>query len=133
MQITVETVQAGELVTILRLTGNLDSSSAGYLDDRARQVIDKGAKNILLDFTAVPFMSSVGIRTLSAIYDWLHPVANIEEKKAISSAVHNGTYRAPHLKLLNPNESILKTLRLVAFDRYLPVYTDEAAALAAFS
>jgi len=77
-------------------------------------------------------MSSVGIRALSATYDWLHPVEQAEEQKLVSQAIHEGTYHAPHLKLLNPNPSIVKTIKLVALDRYLEIFLDEQQAVAAF-
>jgi anti-anti-sigma regulatory factor len=132
MDISFSTIQGHPPVTIMRLQGRLDSSSVGYFMDQARQAIDGGAQNILLDFSETPFMSSVGIRALSALYDWLHIVKSAGDQKAVSQAIHDGVYHAPHLKLLNPNPSILKTIHLVALDRYLDIFTDEQLALAAF-
>jgi STAS domain len=132
MEINFTSVQARVPVTIIGVVGALDSSSAGYFNEQIRQVIDQGADDILLDFSQVPFMGSVGIRSLSAAYDWLHPVHSVEERKAISQAVHDGTYHAPHLKLLNPNQRIQNTIRLVALDRYLEIFHDREQALAAF-
>jgi hypothetical protein len=126
------TIQARVPINIMRMRGVLDSSSAGYLMDQACQIIDHGAKDILLDFTDVPFMSSVGIRALSAIYDWLHPVKCGADQKAVTQAVHDGSYHAPHLKLLNPNERIIHAIQMVALDRYLQIFTNEAEAIAAF-
>jgi anti-anti-sigma factor len=133
MEITFSTVESNAPVTIMHVKGRLDSSSLGYFMDQARHAIDGGARDILLDFTEVPFMSSVGIRALSAVYEWLHPVKSAEDQRFVSQAVHDGTYHAPHLKLLNPNPSILKTIHLVALDRYLEIFTDEQKALASFS
>jgi hypothetical protein len=130
MEIMTSTVMARVPVTILRLQGNLDSHSAGYFDAQLRHLIDSGVKDILLDFSRVPYMSSVGIRSLSAAYNWLHPVQTGAEQKALSQALHDGSYHAPHLKLLNPSPGVLKILGLVALDRYLPVFTDEQTALA---
>jgi anti-anti-sigma factor len=132
MEITLLTVQARMPVTIMRLKGTLDSSSAGTFNDQARQVIEHGAQNILLDFSDVTWMSSVGIRSLSAVYNWLHPVNTGEEQKAINQAVAAGTYAAPHLKLFNPNPAIRRTIELVSLDRYLQIFNDEKEALAAF-
>ena len=132
MEISYSTVQARVPITIMRLRGALDSSSAGYFMDQACQEIDRGAKNILLDFSEVPFMSSVGIRSLSAIYDWLHPVKCGADQKAVTQAVHDGSYHAPHLKILNPNERVIHAIQMVALDRYLQMFSDEHEALAAF-
>lgn len=132
MEIVILTVQARVPVTILRLKGDLDSLSAGYFNSQANEVIDRGAKDVLLDCSEMPFMSSVGVRSLSAIYDWLHPVKTGQERKAVSEAVRAGRYHAPHLKLLNPTPKVLKVIEMVALDRYLQIFTDEAEALAAF-
>ena len=132
MEINITLVQVRVPVTIIGVVGVLDSSSAGYFNEEIRQAIDQGARDILLDFSEVPFMSSVGIRSLSAVYDWLHPVHSSEEKKAISQAVHDGVYRAPHLKLLNPNQRIQKAISLVALDRYLDIYHNREQALGAY-
>lgn len=132
MEIVTETVQGQVPVTIIRLNGKLDSSSAGFFDEQIRRMVYTGVKDILLDFSAVPFMSSVGIRSLSMAYDWLHPMKSGEQQKSLSQAVHDGTYHAPHLKLLNPNPAVLKTIKVVALDRYLEIFNDETLAIGAF-
>jgi anti-anti-sigma factor len=132
MEILITTVQVRVPVTIMRIKGELDSLSAGYLNSQARDAIDQGAINILLDITAMPFMSSVGVRSLSAIYDWLHPLKTGQEQKSVSEAVRAGTYHAPHLKLLNPTPRVLSVIEMVALDRYLQIFYDETEALAAF-
>lgn len=132
MEITLLTIQRRVPVTVMRIKGELDSLSAGYLNAKAREAIDQGATDILLDLSEMPFMSSVGVRSLSAIYDWLHPVQTGRDRKAVSEAVRAGTYHAPHLKLLNPTPRVLKVIELVALDRYLQIFTDEEQALASF-
>jgi anti-anti-sigma factor len=132
MEIILSTYQARTLVTIMRLKGTLDSVSAGYFTEQARQVIDHGARDLLLDLSELTWMSSVGIRSLSAVYNWLHPVNSGEEQKAINQAVAAGTYVAPHLKLLNPNPEVQRTIEMVGLERYLPFFIREDEALAAF-
>lgn len=132
MEITQTTIKVGAPVTVFRLDGALDSASAGFFTEEARKAIESGATNILLDFSNVPFMSSVGIRSLSAIYDWLHPIKSAEDQRSLAKAIHDGDYQAPHLKLLNPNTKVLAVIELVALDRYLQVFYDEKNALEAF-
>jgi len=132
MEITIVTIQARVPVTILRPIGNLDSGSAGYFTETLKKIIEDGVGDVLIDFSGVPYMSSVGIRCLTAAYDWLHPVHSAEEKKAIGLGMHNGTYKAPHLKLLHVNENISQVLNMVGLDRYIDVFSDERDALATF-
>ena len=132
MEIIIATTQARVPVTIVRPQGKLDSSSAGYFTEVLRNIIEEGAQDVLIDFSGVPYMSSVGIRSLTAAYDWLHPVHTAEERKAVGRKIHNGTYKAPHLKLLNLSPRVLNILSMVGLDMYLEIFNDEKSALAAF-
>ena len=83
MEITQTTIKAVSLLLFFVWIGALDSASAGYFTEEARKTIESGPTNILLDFSDVPFMSSVGIRSLSAIYDWLHPIKSAEDQRSV--------------------------------------------------
>lgn len=132
MEIIIVTTQARVPVTIVRPQGKLDSSSAGYFTEVLRNIVEEGAQDVLIDFSGVPYMSSVGIRALTAAYDWLHPVHSAEERKAVGQGIHNGTYKAPHLKLVNLSPRVLNVLVMVGLDMYLEIFKDEKSALAAF-
>ena len=132
MEITHTTVQGASPITVVRVSGNLDSGTAGYFNDEMKRIVDAGAANVLLDFSGVPYMSSVGIRCLSALFEWLHPFNSVDEKRSISQQIHAGKYRAPHLKLLNPNDRVVEVLHIIGLDSYLDILDDEKTALAAF-
>ncbi len=131
MEISVSTAQGRVPVTILRVQGNLDAANADEFNAAANKAVKDGALDILLDFTQVQFMSSIGIRSLSMLYDLLHPGTE-HEKDAIHSAMRANTYTAAHLKLLNVNPRLRSTLDFVMMDRYLEMFTDEQAAIASF-
>jgi anti-anti-sigma factor len=129
MDISISTAQGRVPVTILRLHGDLDMNNADQFNTTAKKAIDDGARDILLDFSHVQFMSSIGIRSLILIYDWLHPA---QDKEVIQARAREGGYKAPHLKLLKPQDRILKTLQFVNMDAYLEIFDDEDQAVAAF-
>jgi len=131
MEINVSTVQGRVPVTVLRLKGDLDANHASQFDSAADEAIKNGARDILLDFAGVQFMGSIGIRSLSRLYDLLHPGTEAE-KAAVHALVRAGTYKAPHLKLLNPQSRILNTIQMVSLDAYLEIFSDEKQAIAAF-
>jgi anti-anti-sigma regulatory factor len=129
----ISTVANGKVpVTILRLQGNFDAASAEDFDAAAHKALQAGAKDILVDMSGVPFMSSAGMRSLHSLYNTLHPPASEDEKKQIFAGISAGTYKAPHLKLLNPNARVTEALKLAGMDMYIPSFTSEQAALAAF-
>ena len=132
MEITYTTVQTPTPVAVVRVKGNLDSGTAGYFNDEVKRLVDGGVKNVLLDFSGVPYMSSVGIRCLSALFEWLHPFSNADEKRSVSQQIHAGNYHAPHLKLLNPNERVVEVLHIIGLDSYLDIFDDEKTALKSF-
>jgi anti-anti-sigma factor len=132
MEISSEQVQGRVSVTVLRLKGDLDASSADAFSAAANQAVDNGAKDILLDFSGVPFMSSAGLRALHALFSLLHPSNSQQEKDAIYQGISAGTYSAPHLKLLRPSQKVEDVLKMSGMDMYLKWYKDEKEAIATF-
>lgn len=55
-----ETTRDG--VTVLAPHGRIDTTTSGALDDRVRRVVDDGARNLIVDFSGVEYISSAGLR-----------------------------------------------------------------------
>jgi stage II sporulation protein AA (anti-sigma F factor antagonist) len=51
-------------VLILRPSGRIDTENSKVLLEKITQVIDEGVHNLLLDLSAVPYINSLGLRTL---------------------------------------------------------------------
>jgi anti-anti-sigma factor len=51
-------------VLILRPSGSLDAENANALLGKIAQLIEGGVRNLLLDFSAVTYVSSFGLRTV---------------------------------------------------------------------
>jgi anti-anti-sigma factor len=132
MEINYSTVQGRVPVMVMRLKGNLDSDSSEQFNQAAQKLVADGTKDVLIDMTGVPFMSSVGIRSLSMLYDLLHQTASAEEKKAVLEATRAGTYKAPHLKLFGLQDHVLNIIKMVNMDWYIEIFTSEKEALAKF-
>lgn len=114
-------------VTRFRLTG--DFSDGAALLRVAKSAVEEGASYILLDLTAVPFISSAGLRTIYSIYE-LFPTSESDEK--VSQKIADGSYKSPNLKLLNPSKNGLKALSVGGFDMFLDIFYTEEEALNAF-
>jgi anti-anti-sigma factor len=115
-------------VAVLQIKGDIDAITQAELQKQASQAIEKGTDFLLLDITQVDYISSAGLRALKNIYDEI-------------SLKHIGTgplgfpgeiTMSPYLKLLNPSIKVRKSLQMVAFDRFLEVFTDLETALSAF-
>lgn len=54
-------------VTVVALDGELDSASAPAVQERLAELVAPNGR-VLVDLTAVPYMSSAGLRTLLLLY-----------------------------------------------------------------
>lgn len=133
MEISISHPESEVPVTIIRVEGEFDAYTADQVQKQAEVEIDQGAENLLLDMSGIPFMSSAGVRVIYALFNALHPRQSSEQEIARSKMMREGTYTAPHLKLLKPNKQVLNVMRMVGIDRYIEIFEDEEQAVAAFN
>lgn len=138
MNITFEQVQARVPVTIMKLQGELDASS--YLDviAQAKELYQAGVSNLLLDLDELSFMSSSGLVALHSIamlmrgQEPLDPEAGWGAMHSISHDLESAAGYEAHLKLLNPQPRVAKTLEITGFNNILETFTDRQAAISSF-
>ena len=134
MEIKVSTENGRVPVTVLHVDGNIDSSTYEKFQETARKLIDEGARYMLVDLSHAPFVSSAGLRALHTLFNELrarNPEGSLNDdqmKKGISA----GTYKSPHLKLLNLSPETKTAFETSGFDMYIETFTDRNAAIASF-
>ena len=134
MEIEVMTENGRVPVTVMHIHGNIDASTYQAFQSKADELINNGTRHILVDLSHAGFISSAGFRALHQIFNRLrsvHPDSNLsddEVKKGISA----GTYKSPHLKLLNPSKETRTAFEMSGFDMYIETYSDMKAAIASF-
>ena len=121
------------LVTILEIRGNIDSSTADQLRQRADQALKAGTRNLVLDLTNVHYVSSAGLRVFNQLFNQLHPEAMDKNAGATEKAIVDGTFKSPHLKLCGLNPNVRQVLSMSGFDMYLDILPNRKSAVAAFS
>ncbi len=70
LAITASKVQDSQVIT---LAGRIDANSAKELEQQSLAWIEGGEKKLVLDFTAVDFISSAGLRVILLIAKKLEP------------------------------------------------------------
>jgi len=102
-------------VAIVDLTGEFTIEKApGLIRRTVGDVLDAGARNILMNLAQVTYMdSAAGVGELVSSY---------------SSAVRRGA----RLKLLNAGRNIIHVLQLTRLDSVFEMYIDEDAAIRSF-
>lgn len=134
MEIKVSTENGRVPVTVVHVDGNIDASTSDVFKAKADELIKGGARHILVDLSHVPFVSSAGLRAFHGIFNTLrslHPDANLSDD-AVKKGISAGTYKSPHLKLLNLSKETKTAFQLSGFDMYIETYTDMKTAVASF-
>ncbi len=101
-------------VTVLHVSGDLDSKTYQELETKAGDLIGGGAKNILLDLSGVKFMGSAGLRAMHGI----------------SNKLKNSG--GGKLKLLNPTDAVSRVMFTLGFDKYFDIQSDLNEAVKSF-
>ena len=134
MEIKVSTENGRVPVTVLHLDGNLDASSYETLQSKADELINAGARYFLIDLSHSPFVSSAGLRVFHRMFTQLrslHPDTNLSEDE-MKQGIREGTYKSPHLKLLNLSPETKSSFEMSGFDMYIETFTDFKTAVASF-
>jgi anti-anti-sigma factor len=134
MEIKVSKESARVPVTVLHVDGNIDSSTYEKFQSTAKQLIDEGARYILVDLSHAPFVSSAGLRALHTVFNDLrsrNPESNLSDEQ-MRKGISAGTYKSPHLKLLNLSPETKIAFETSGFDMYIETFTDMKTAIASF-
>ena len=129
MEIAVAQEQGKVPVTRFIISGPFNSDE--LLVEKAKAAYAEGARNVLIDLSAVEYMSSAGLRALHAIYMLLRDTT--ETGETVSQGLRSGSYHAAHIKLLKPSRLVKEVLKTTGYDMFIDSYNDLKAALNAFS
>jgi anti-anti-sigma factor len=134
MEIKVSTENGRVPVTVLHVDGNIDSATYQAFQSKVNELIKDGAHYILVDLSHAPYVSSAGFRALHQIFNDLrarHPASNLSEEE-VKKGISAGTYKSPHLKLLNLSKETQTTFEMSGFDMFIETYDDRKKAIASF-
>lgn len=132
MEITVTQEQAKVPVTVFHLSGELNVSTYEALQQRARQAHEAGAHDLVIDLSQVTYISSAGIRSISAIFRMVRGSSPQESPEVMQKGLKEGTFKSPHLKLSGATGSVAEVLKLAGVDMFLEIHETVQEALASF-
>lgn len=110
MKIAVEEVGP---VSVLRFEGNLDTNTAPEAQDRLDELIGAGVKKLLVDFKALDYISSAGLRVL------------------LATAKRLGT-EGGALRICQLNDTVREVFEISGFSTIFSVFESETEALDGF-
>ncbi len=128
MNITVSIQQVREPVAVMRLEGNIDASNFVEVVDKAQEIYENPARNLVIDLSEVPSISTTG---LVAIHKIALLYSGAPEEMTHPDQTHHSAART-HVKLLNPQPDVDKALAKAGLKLFFKVFHDLDSALASF-
>jgi anti-anti-sigma factor len=132
MEIKVSTEKGRVPVTVLHVDGSIDSATYEAFQSKAEELIKAGARHMLVDLTHAPYISSAGLRALNNIFNRLRAFSPDMPDEEMRKGINAGTYKSPHLKLLNPSKASIVALDNSGFSMFIENFSDLKVALASF-
>jgi anti-anti-sigma factor len=132
MEIKVSPESGRVPVTLVHVEGKIDASTADAFLAEVTGLINNGTKDVLVDMSHVPYMSSAGLRSLHDIFNQLRAANNETDGEEMRKGIGEGTYKSPHLKLLNLSEDTRTAFETAGFDMYIQTFTDRQEAINSF-
>jgi anti-anti-sigma regulatory factor len=136
MQISFSKRDGNVPVTIMQLVGDVDSSTYTDVINKAQQAYDEGARDLLIDLSKAPYVSSAGLMSLHTVVK-IFSGQSAQPKdggrpafRAINNEQDEPT-RA-HVKLLSPQPAVEQVLDLVGLKLFFDIHTDLETALKSF-
>lgn len=136
MEITVSQEKGRVTVATLKVAGQLDGQTYQQLIDKAREVYEGGARDILLDLGELSYISSAGLVSLHTIALMMRgeempdPKQGWSTLKSMDKTRDGGVQK--HLKLLNPRPEVMNVLEMVGFKAFFEVFFDKTQAVESF-
>ena len=119
-------------VTIVRIAGDIDSSTYQLFQTHVDEQVAQGARYILLDFREVKRISSAGLRVIHNLFNKLRDLHKDVNDDELRKKMSTGAYKSPYLKLTNLAPHIAEVFKLGGFDIYIAIIDDETEALRSF-
>jgi len=129
MEITVE--QTNESIAVMRLTGDINASNFMQVIEKARELYNNSTRNLIIDLSGVPSISSTGVVGIHKIALLYSGVAQDVEENENPDFTHVSTARK-HVRLLNPQPDVDKTLEMAGMKLFFKIFNDREEALKSF-
>ena len=132
LRIAVEQARGRVAVTIIRLEGSVDAATYQALQTAVDTAYAAGARYVLFDLAGVTYSSSAGLRVFHLTVGRLADQSAARGDAATTPRTTGGSFKSPHVKLLNPSENVRRLLEVSGFAVLLDVHTDLDTAIASF-
>lgn len=128
MEITIDLEQGSEPIAVMRLQGKIDASNFVQMVDKAQEIYQNPSRNLILDLSDVPSISSTG---LAAIHNIALRYGGVADPLKHPDLTHNSNARK-RVKILRPQPAVEKALEAAGLKLYFKVFRDLESAIKSF-
>jgi anti-anti-sigma regulatory factor len=128
MNITIDIRQAREPIAVMHLQGDIDASNFVQVVDKAREIYQNPARNLVIDLSEVPNITATG---LVAIHKIALLYSGVPEEQAHPDLTHSSNARK-YVKLLSPQPAVDEALTTAGLKLFFKVFHDLESALNSF-
>jgi len=133
MEITISIHQAAQPIAIMQLKGEISAASYMEVVNKAQELYNNPARNLIIDLSGVTTVSSaglVGLHKIALIYSG-DPNMQVDQDESRPDFTHNSNARK-FVKLLSPQPEVDEALRTAGLKLFFKVYSDLETALKSF-
>ncbi|HSQ38713.1 MAG TPA: STAS domain-containing protein [Anaerolineales bacterium] len=131
MEISISIEQGKEPIAIMKLKGGIDATNFMEVVDKAQEIYKNPARDLIIDLSEVPSISSTGqvaIHKIALIYSGVPQRVEVDENPDFT---HSSQARK-HVKLLSPQPAVDETLTKAGLKLFFNVFSDLESALKSF-
>jgi len=134
MEIKVSIHQSEQPIAILQIIGDINASNYMEVVNKAQELFDNPARNLIIDLSEVPSVSSTGLVALhkiALVYSGVPQQVESDKDEIRPDFTHSSNARK-FVKILNPLPAVDEELRKGGLKLFFKVYSDLDAALNSF-
>ena len=132
MEITTTTEKVKFPITIIRVEGDIDSTTSQVFKSSLEGLISNGARHILIDLSGVLYISSAGLRAIHNIFNQLRALHKDADGDGLRKNMSAGLHKSPYLKVANLSAKLREVFEIGGFDTFIEVYNDINKAVNSF-
>ena len=131
MEINITIEQAKEAIAVMKIKGDINASNFMEIVDKAHEIYNNPASNIIIDLSEVPSVSSTGLVAIHKVALIYSGVPQDVEENENPDFTHSNHARK-HVKLLSPQPEVDKALEKAGLKLFFKVFNDLESAVKNF-
>ncbi|MEP0806177.1 MAG: STAS domain-containing protein [Chloroflexota bacterium] len=120
-----------EAVAVMKVRGEINAENFVEVVNRARELYNNPARNLILDLSEVPAVSSTGLVAIHKIALIYSGVPHKVQEDENPDFTHSGNARK-HVRLLSPRAEVKKALEDAKLTLFFRIFDDLEEALQSF-